>query len=49
MAKNYQGLLIGKGFKFAVIVSRFNELITTRLLEGAKDALLRHGVEEEDI
>lgn len=49
MAKHYEGILIGKGFKFAVIVSRFNELITTRLLEGAKDALLRHGVDEKDI
>jgi 6,7-dimethyl-8-ribityllumazine synthase len=49
MAKNYQGLLIGKGLKFGVVVSRFNELITTRLLEGAKDALVRHGVEEQDI
>jgi 6,7-dimethyl-8-ribityllumazine synthase len=41
--------LIGKGLKFAVVVSRFNELITTKLLEGAKDALLRHGVAESDI
>jgi len=49
MAKHYEGILIGKGFKFAVVVSRFNELITNRLLEGAKDALLRHGVEEKDI
>jgi len=49
MAKNYQGLLIGKGLKFAVVISRFNELITTRLLEGAKDALVRHGVDEQDI
>jgi len=49
MAKHYEGILIGKGLKFAVIVSRFNELITNRLLEGAKDALLRHGVNEEDI
>ena len=49
MAKNYQGLLIGKGLKFGVVISRFNELITTRLLEGAKDALVRHGVEEQDI
>lgn len=49
MAKHYEGILIGKGFKFAVIVSRFNELITTRLLEGAKDGLLRHGVDEKDI
>ena len=45
----YEGFLIGKGLKFAVVVSRFNELITTKLLEGAKDALLRHGVAEGDI
>ncbi len=49
MTKYYEGMLIGKGLKFAVVVSRFNELITTRLLEGAKDALLCHGVDEEDI
>jgi len=49
MARHYEGMLIGKGLKFAVIVSRFNELITSKLLEGAKDALLRHGVDENDI
>jgi 6,7-dimethyl-8-ribityllumazine synthase len=50
MAKHqYEGMLIGKGLRFAVVVSRFNELITTKLLEGAKDALLRHGVAEGDI
>ncbi len=49
MAKHYEGILVGKGFKFAVVVSRFNELITNRLLEGARDALLRHGVDEKDI
>ena len=50
MAKHqYEGLLIGKGLRFAVVVSRFNELITTKLLEGAKDALLRHGVADGDI
>ena len=49
MAKHYEGILIGKGLKFAVVAARFNELITTRLLEGARDALLRHGVNEEDI
>ncbi|MDH4068327.1 MAG: 6,7-dimethyl-8-ribityllumazine synthase [Dehalococcoidia bacterium] len=50
MAKReYEGILIGKGLKFAVVVSRFNELITRKLLEGAKDALLRHGVAEGDI
>lgn len=49
MTKNYEGILIGKGFKFAVVVSRFNELITRKLLEGARDALLRHGVDEGDL
>jgi len=49
MAKHYEGMLVGKGLKFAVVVSRFNELVTARLLEGAKDALLRHGVGENDI
>jgi len=49
MAKCYEGMLVGKGLKFGVVVSRFNEMITTRLLEGTKDALLRHGVGEGDI
>ena len=49
MAKYYEGMLIGKDLKFAIIVSRFNDLITGRLLEGAKDALLRHGVIEANI
>jgi 6,7-dimethyl-8-ribityllumazine synthase len=46
---SYEGILIGKGLRFAVVISRFNELITLRLLEGAKDALLRHGVAEADV
>jgi len=45
----YEGMLLGKGLKFGVVVSRFNEFITKKLLEGAQDALLRHGVNEEDI
>jgi 6,7-dimethyl-8-ribityllumazine synthase len=49
MAKRYEGMLVGKGLKFAVVVSRFNELLTNRLLEGARDALLRHDVDEKDI
>jgi len=47
--QQYEGILIGKGLKMAVVISRFNELITTRLLEGAKNALVRHGVAEADI
>lgn len=49
MSKQYEGMLIGKGLKFGVVISRFNEVITSRLLEGAKDALIRHGVEDADI
>jgi len=49
MAKSYEGMLLGKGLKFGVVVSRFNEVITARLLDGAKDAFVRHGVAEADI
>ena len=45
----FEGVLLGKGLKFGVVVSRFNEFITGKLLEGAQDALLRHGVAEGDI
>ena len=49
MGRLLEGKLLGKGLKFGIVVSRFNDFITRKLLEGAKDALLRHGVEEEDI
>ena len=49
MSKVFEGLLVGKGLKFGVVVSRFNEFITKKLLEGAQDALLRHDVSQEDI
>ena len=49
MNKHFEGLLLGKGLKFGLVVSRFNEFITKKLLEGAQDALLRHGVNQEDI
>jgi len=49
MGKQFEGMLIGKGLKFGLVVSRFNEFFSSKLLEGAKDALLRHGVSEEDI
>lgn len=49
MGKSFEGQLIGKGLKFGVVVSRFNDFITTKLLEGAQDALQRHGVRQEDI
>jgi len=49
MNKHYEGMLLGKGLKFGLVLSRFNEFITKKLLEGAQDALLRHGVNEDDI
>jgi 6,7-dimethyl-8-ribityllumazine synthase len=44
-----EGMLDGKGKKFAIVVSRFNEAITSRLLEGALDCLKRHNVKENDV
>jgi len=49
MSKPFEGMLLGKGLKFGLVASRFNEFITKKLVEGAQDALLRHGVNEEDI
>ena len=49
MSKRFEGMLQGKGLKFGLVVARFNEFFTQKLLEGAQDALLRHGVNEEDI
>jgi 6,7-dimethyl-8-ribityllumazine synthase len=45
----YQGKLIGKDQKIAIIVSRFNEFISSKLLSGAIDTLKRHDVSEQDI
>ncbi|MCD6082740.1 6,7-dimethyl-8-ribityllumazine synthase [Candidatus Aerophobetes bacterium] len=47
--KVFKGKITGKGLRFGIVVSRFNEFITQKLLEGALDALLRHQVREEDI
>lgn len=49
MARIYQGNLIGTGKVFGIVVSRFNDFISKKLLEGAQDCLLRHGTREEDI
>ena len=49
MGKLYEGVLVGKGLKIALVVSRFNEFVTNKLMEGAEDALLRHEVNQEDI
>ena len=48
--KTYEGKLVApEGARFALIVSRFNEFVTSRLLSGAIDALKRHHVDEDDI
>ncbi|MDI6729842.1 MAG: 6,7-dimethyl-8-ribityllumazine synthase [Thermodesulfovibrionales bacterium] len=47
--KIIEGELQAKGLKFGIIVSRFNDFITSRLLDGAIDALVRHGAKEDDI
>jgi 6,7-dimethyl-8-ribityllumazine synthase len=44
-----EGNLVGTGLKIGIVVSRFNEFITNRLLDGAVDALKRHGVQDDDI
>lgn len=49
MGQIYEGHLVAKGLKFAIVASRFNDFITQKLLEGAKDALLRHGTGENDV
>jgi len=49
LAKRYAGKLIGEGLRFGVVVARFNEFITSKLLDGAQDTLSRHGVRAEDI
>ncbi len=45
----YEGNLIGTGLKVAIVASRFNELLSARLVSGAMDALTRHDVAETDI
>ena len=47
--KILEGDLQAKGLKFCIVISRFNEFITGKLLDGARDALIRHGAREEDI
>ncbi len=45
----FEGDLIGSGLKIGIVVSRFNELLSSRLLGGALDALGRHGIPEESV
>lgn len=45
----YEGSLIGTGLRVGIVISRFNELLSGRLLGGAQDALMRHGVAADDV
>jgi 6,7-dimethyl-8-ribityllumazine synthase len=47
--KVYEGKLKGEGLKIGIVLSRYNSFITDRLYDGALDALMRHGVHENDI
>lgn len=47
--EKYEGKLVAEGLKFGIVVGRFNEFIANRLLEGALDALVRHGANEDDV
>jgi 6,7-dimethyl-8-ribityllumazine synthase len=49
MPKVYEGKLEGQGLRFGIVVSRFNNVVTDRLLDGAVAALRGHGVAEDDI
>ena len=49
MANVVQGMLDAKGYRFALVVSRFNETISTRLLDGAQDCLIRHGADPDTL
>lgn len=47
--KTLEGNVVASGLKVAIVAARFNEFIVSKLIGGAKDALLRHGMEEDDI
>jgi len=49
MPKILEGKISAEGFRFAIIVSRFNDFISSRLVEGAIDALNRHGATDEQV
>ncbi|MCL4378830.1 MAG: 6,7-dimethyl-8-ribityllumazine synthase [Actinobacteria bacterium] len=47
--QKYEGKLSGAGLKVGIVISRYNDFITTKLLDGALDCLIRHGCEDKDI
>lgn len=49
MGKTFEGNLVGTDLKIGIVVARFNEFITSKLLGGAEDTLRRHGVSEDNV
>ena len=49
MPNTFEGKISGEGFRFAIVVSRFNDFICSRLVDGAVDALIRHGASDDQI
>ncbi len=49
MVKKLEGTFTGKGLKFGIVISRFNDFISSKLLEGALDCLRRHEVKDDDV
>jgi 6,7-dimethyl-8-ribityllumazine synthase len=49
MPRTYEGNLDAGGLRFGIVVSRYNELLTGRLLDGAIDCLTRHGAHDDDL
>jgi len=49
MGRSFEGTLEARGLRFGIVISRFNSFITTKLLDGAMDALGRHGVSSDDV
>ncbi|ADH99691.1 6,7-dimethyl-8-ribityllumazine synthase [Salisediminibacterium selenitireducens] len=49
MGKSFEGHLVGTELKIGIVVGRFNEFITSKLLGGAQDALKRHGIDDEHV
>lgn len=47
--RSFEGRLDGSGLRFGIVLARFNSFVTTKLLDGAMDALVRHGVDDGDI
>ena len=49
MGKVFEGKLLAKGLRFGIVISRFNEFITSKLLDGCLDALKRHDADEKNL